>query len=158
MEDVKARQVGTRLEDITFARRGGDVVHANITIAPLYESYRVVGVLVSVEDSTAHARLTEQMTRVAEQHATAIEELQSTNEELETTNEELQSTNEELETTNEELQSTNEELETTVEELQAANAELGSLNTQLERRGVELKNLDEDQQSVLSRLQQAIVV
>ena len=34
-------------------------------------------------EATEHARLKEQMTRVAEQHATAIEELQSTNEELE---------------------------------------------------------------------------
>ena len=158
MEDVKARQVGTRLEDITFARRGGDVVHANITIAPLYESYRVVGVLVSVEDSTAHARLTEQMTRVAEQHATAIEELQSTNEELETTNEELQSTNEELETTNEELQSTNEELETTVEELQAANTELAALNAELEERGAELARLAAYHRGVVDTMEHAVIV
>src|SRR6059036_1019593 len=151
IEDVKARHAASRMDDVMFTRRNGEAVHTDITIAPLFEASRFVGVLVYALEATEHARLKEQMTRLAEQHSTAIEELQSTNEELETTNEELQSTNEELKTTNEELQSTNEELE-------AANAELGSLNTQLERRGVELKNLDEYQQSVLSSLQHAIVV
>src|SRR5213594_2822719 len=144
IEDVKARHASSRMDDVSFTRRNGDVVHADITVAPLFDAYRLIGVLVYAIEATEHARLKEQMARIAEQHATAIEELQSTNEELETTNEELQSTNEELETTNEELQSTNEELETTVEELQSTNSEL--------------KNLDEYQQSVLSSLQHAIVV
>jgi two-component system, chemotaxis family, CheB/CheR fusion protein len=158
MEEVKARQTAARIEDVTFTRRGGDVVHATVTIAPLFEAYRFIGVLVSVDDMTHLAHLKEQMTRIAEQHATAIEELQSTNEELETTNEELQSTNEELETTNEELQSTNEELETTVEELQAANAELAALNTELEERGAELARLDGYHRGVVDSLNAGLIV
>jgi two-component system CheB/CheR fusion protein len=157
MEDVKTRQASTRMDHVTFTRCNGDVVHASMTIAPLFEAYRFIGVLVYAEDATEHARLKEQMGRIAEQHATAIEELQSTNEELETTNEELQSTNEELETTNEELQSTNEELETTVEELQAANTELAALNSELEERGYELTQLDY-QRGVLNSLEHAIMV
>ena len=158
MEDVKARQAATRLDDVTFTRRSGDVVHSNITIAPLMDSYRFIGVVVSVEDATGYARLKDQMTRVAEQHATAIEELQSTNEELETMNEELQSTNEELETTNEELQSTNEELETTVEELQAANAELATLNAEFEDRGSELVRLDGYHRGLVDAMESALIV
>jgi two-component system, chemotaxis family, CheB/CheR fusion protein len=158
MEEVKARQARARMDSVTFTRRNGDVVHAAVTIAPLFESYRFIGVLVYAEDATEHARLKEQMGRIAEQHATAIEELQSTNEELETTNEELQSTNEELETTNEELQSTNEELETTVEELQAANAELAALNAELEERGGELAHLDGYHRGILNSLEQSVIV
>jgi two-component system CheB/CheR fusion protein len=101
-------------------------------------------VVVSAAEATVHARLKDQMSRIAEQHATAIEELQSTNEELETTNEELQSTNEEL--------------ETTVEELQAANAELAGLNLELERRTADLKRLDDYQRRVLGTLDQAVLV
>jgi two-component system, chemotaxis family, CheB/CheR fusion protein len=158
IEDVKVRHASSRMEDATFPRRNGDVVHADITIAPLFEAHRLIGVLVYASEATDHARLKAQMTRVAEQHATAIEELQSTNEELETTNEELQSTNEELETTNEELQSTNEELETTVEELQAANTELGALNMELESRGAELKQLNAYHHSMLNSMEQSIFV
>ena len=158
LEDVKVRQAGERMDDITFTRRDGELVHANIVIAPLFEASRFIGALISVENATDHARLKEQMMRIAEQHATAIEELQSTNEELETTNEELQSTNEELETTNEELQSTNEELETTVEELQAANAELAALNGELEERGVELERLDVYHRGVVNSVEQGMVV
>ena len=158
LEDVKARQASSRIEGISFTRRSGAPVHANVAIVPLFEMNRVIGVLVNVEDATEHARLRDQMTRIAEQHATAIEELQSTNEELETTNEELQSTNEELETTNEELQSTNEELETTVAELQAANAELAALNAELEERGAELARVDSYHRAVVDGLEQAVFV
>jgi len=158
IEDVKARHAPARMDDVTFSRRNGDVVHADIVIAPLFEVHRLIGVLVYANEATEHARLKEQMTRIAEQHATAIEELQSTNEELETTNEELQSTNEELETTNEELQSTNEELETTVEELQAANTELGTLNAEMEGRGAELRRLDSYHQAVLNSMEHAFFV
>jgi two-component system CheB/CheR fusion protein len=172
LEDVKARQASSRIEGISFTRRSGAPVHANVAIVPLFEMNRVIGVLVNVEDATEHARLSDQMTRIAEQHATAIEELQSTNEELETTNEELQSTNEELETTNEELQSTNEELETTneelqstneelettVAELQAANAELAALNAELEERGAELARVDSYHRAVVDGLEQAVFV
>ena len=158
MEDVKSRQITTRMDEATFTRRNGEIVYARITIAPLFEAYRFIGVLCHAEDATEYARLKEQMSRIAEQHATAIEELQSTNEELETTNEELQSTNEELETTNEELQSTNEELETTVEELQAANAELAALNGELEERGVELARLDGAHRGVVNSIDHGLIV
>jgi two-component system, chemotaxis family, CheB/CheR fusion protein len=158
IEDVKARHAPSRIDDVTFTRRSGDVVHADVTIAPLFEGYRLIGVLVYAVEATEHARLKEQMTRIAEQHATAIEELQSTNEELETTNEELQSTNEELETTNEELQSTNEELETTVEELQAANSELGAFNAEPESRSAELKRTDAYHLSLLNSMEPSIFV
>ena len=158
MEDVKTRQTPSRLDDVTFNRRTGEVVHANVTIAPLFESYRFIGLLVSVQDASEYVRLKDQRSRIAEQHATAIEELQSTNEELETTNEELQSTNEELETTNEELQSTNEELETTVEELQAANTELAALNAEFEERGAELTRFDAYHHGVVNSVEQALVV
>src|SRR5215468_6095599 len=117
---------------------------ADITISPLFEGQRLLGVVVFAVEATEHARLKEQMTRVAEQHATAIEELQSTNEELETTNEELQSTNEEL--------------ETTVEELQAANTELGALNAELETRTAELNRIDSHHQSIINSLEQAVAV
>jgi two-component system, chemotaxis family, CheB/CheR fusion protein len=158
IEDVKARHAVSCMDDVSFTRRNGDVVHADVTISPLFEAYRLIGVLVYATEATEHARLKEQMARIAEQHATAIEELQSTNEELETTNEELQSTNEELETTNEELQSTNEELETTNEELQAANSELGALNAELEGRSAELKRVDAYHLGLLNSMEQSIIV
>jgi two-component system CheB/CheR fusion protein len=171
IEDVRSRHIPARLEDVSFSRRSGEVVHVEISILPLLEGNRVMAVVVAASEAE-QIRLKEQMTRVAEQHATGIEELQSTNEELETTIEELQSTNEELETANEELQSTNQELETTVAELQstnqelettvaelqAANTELASLNSELERRGADLKQLDDYQRTVLASLGQAVIV
>jgi two-component system CheB/CheR fusion protein len=132
IEDVKARHLAARMDSTTFNRRDGSAVHADVTIIPIADGQRHFGVLVFAIEATEHARLREQMTRVAEQHATAIEELQSTNEELETTNEELQSTNEELETMNEELQSTNEELQTMNDELRNRSTELNSNNAFLE--------------------------
>jgi two-component system CheB/CheR fusion protein len=158
IEDVKARHAPSRMDNTTFTRRDGTAIHADIWITPLAEGARQLGVLVFAIEATEHARLREQMSRVAEQHATAIEELQSTNEELETTNEELQSTNEELETTNEELQSTNEELETTVEELQAANTELGALNAELETRSADLNRLDRHHRAVLESFEPGVVI
>jgi two-component system CheB/CheR fusion protein len=158
IEDVKARHAPSRIDDLTFTRRSGDIAHADITISPLFDGHRLIGVLVYAIESSEHARLKEQMGRIAEQHATAIEELQSTNEELETTNEELQSTNEELETTNEELQSTNEELETTVEELQAANTELAAVNAELEGRTSELKRVDSYHLNLLNSVDQSMFV
>jgi two-component system, chemotaxis family, CheB/CheR fusion protein len=146
------------MEDVGFARRNGETVHADIWILPFFEARRLAGVVVFAIDATEHVRLKEQLNRIAEQHATAIEELQSTNEELETTNEELQSTNEELETTNEELQSTNEELETTVEELQAANTELGALNAELQGRTAELNRLDVVHRGMVNSLDQGLMV
>ena len=144
IEDVKARHSQAKIENVTFSRRGGDPAHADITIQPLFEGQRLTGIVVFAMEATEHARLKEQMNRVAEQHATAIEELQSTNEELETTNEELQSTNEEL--------------ETTVEELQAANTELGALNAELEGRTAELNRLDAYHRSIVNSLEHGVVV
>jgi two-component system CheB/CheR fusion protein len=158
IEEVKSGHIPSRMENVTFNRRSGELVHVELSIIPILEGTRLLGVAVHGLDATETARTKDQMARVADQHATAIEELQSTNEELETTNEELQSTNEELETTNEELQSTNEELETTVEELQATNAELASVHTELERRSAELKQFDESLRAVLSHLRRAVVV
>jgi two-component system CheB/CheR fusion protein len=158
IEDVKSRHARAKMEDVTFSRRNGAIVHSDISILPLLEAYRLIGILVFAVEATEHARLKEQMSRVAEQHATAIEELQSTNEELETTNEELQSTNEELETTNEELQSTNEELETTVEELQAANTELAALNSELESRTGDLNRLDTFHRSLINSFEVGLAV
>jgi len=158
IEDVKARHTAARIEQSAFARRDGTPVHADISIMPLRDGPRQLGVLVFAVEATEHARLREEMTRVAEQHATAIEELQSTNEELETTNEELQSTNEELEATNEELQSTNEELETTIEELHAANTELATLNTELEARTGELNRIDGQYKGIVDSFEHGMVV
>jgi two-component system, chemotaxis family, CheB/CheR fusion protein len=159
IEEVKTTHTRARMEDLSFARRGGDVVHVAINIAPLYaDRRRIAGVLVVTDNVTEYVNLQEEVNRIGEQSATANEELQSTNEELETTNEELQSTNEELETTNEELQSTNEELETTVEELRSINAELGALNIELERRTQELNDLDRYHQGLLDASDQAIFV
>jgi two-component system, chemotaxis family, CheB/CheR fusion protein len=158
VEDVKVKHIPSRLEGLTFNRRSGELAHVEIAILPMLEDQRVGSVLVVAIEAAEHARLKEQMTRVAEQYATAIEELQSTNEELETTNEELQSTNEELETTNEELQSTNEELETTVEELQAANSEMAALNSEMERRSGDRRRSDERHQSVLDSFEAPVLV
>jgi two-component system CheB/CheR fusion protein len=79
-------------------------------------------------------------------------------EELETTNEELQTTNEELETTNEELQSTNEELETMNEELQSTNEELETMNDELRERTDETLQANSFLGSVLSGIEQGVIV
>jgi two-component system, chemotaxis family, CheB/CheR fusion protein len=159
VEEVKTSQTRSRLEDVSFTRRSGDIAHVTISIAPLYaDRRRLAGVVVVTDDITEYSYLRDEISRISDQSATANEELQSTNEELETTNEELQSTNEELETTNEELQSTNEELETTVDELRSINAELATLNTELERRTQELNELDLYHKGVLDASDGAIFV
>jgi two-component system CheB/CheR fusion protein len=116
------------------------------------------GVIVTYVDVTEHQALEEELERAKSDLETAYEELQSTVEELETTNEELQSTNEELETTNEELQSTNEELETMNEELQSTNEELETMNDELRERTDETLQANSFLASVLSGIQQAVVV
>ena len=113
---------------------------------------------VSFVDATIHRALERQLEHARRELQTAYEELQSTVEELETTNEELQSTNEELETTNEELQSTNEELETMNEELQSTNEELETMNDELRERTDETLRANWFLTSVLSSIQQAVVV
>src|SRR5262249_29861644 len=54
IEDVKARQAVSRMEDVAFTRRSGDVVHADVTISPLFEAYRLVGVLVYATEAPEH--------------------------------------------------------------------------------------------------------
>jgi two-component system, chemotaxis family, CheB/CheR fusion protein len=105
----------------------------------------LLGAVITFEDVTAIARLSDDYDRSRHELEGAYEELESTVEELETTNEELQSTNEELETTNEELQSTNEELETTNEELQSTNEELETMNEELQSTNDELEAMNEEQ-------------
>jgi two-component system CheB/CheR fusion protein len=116
------------------------------------------GVIVSYVDATEHRALEADLERAKRELETAYEELQSTVEELETTNEELQSTNEELETTNEELQSTNEELETMNEELQSTNEELETMNDELRERTDETLQANSFLGSVLSGIQQGVIV
>jgi two-component system, chemotaxis family, CheB/CheR fusion protein len=116
------------------------------------------GVIVTYIDATAHRALEQDLERAKRELETAYEELQSTVEELETTNEELQSTNEELETTNEELQSTNEELETMNEELQSTNEELETMNDELSERTDETLQTNSFLASVLSGIQQGVIV
>jgi two-component system CheB/CheR fusion protein len=116
------------------------------------------GVIVTYVDATEHRALEADLERARRELETAYEELQSTVEELETTNEELQSTNEELETTNEELQSTNEELETMNEELQSTNEELETMNDELRDRTDETLQANSFLGSVLSGIQQGVVV
>jgi two-component system CheB/CheR fusion protein len=116
------------------------------------------GVIVTYVDATEHRALEADLERARRELETAYEELQSTVEELETTNEELQSTNEELETMNEELQSTNEELETMNEELQSTNEELETMNDELCDRTDETLQANSFLGSVLSGIQQGVVV
>jgi two-component system, chemotaxis family, CheB/CheR fusion protein len=116
------------------------------------------GVIVTYVDETEHHALELDLERAKRELESAYEELQSTVEELETTNEELQSTNEELETTNEELQSTNEELETMNEELQSTNEELETINDELHERTDETLQANSFLASVLSGIQQGVVV
>ena len=130
IEDVKARHAASRMEDVAFTRRNGDLLHADITISPLFDGHQLIGILVYAIDATEQTRLKEQTARIAEQHATAIEELQSTNEEL----------------------------ETTVEELQAANSELGMLNAQFDARSSELRRLDAYHRGLLNSMEQSIFV
>jgi len=119
---------------------------------------RFAGVIVTYVDATEHAAMEADLERARRELETAYEELQSTVEELETTNEELQSTNEELETTNEELQSTNEELETMNEELQSTNEELETMNDELRERTDETLQANSFLGSVLSGIEQGVIV
>ena len=109
-------------------------------------------------DPTEHRVLEADLERTRRELETAYEELRSTVDELETTNEELQSTNEELETTNEALQATNEKLETMNEALQATNEELKTMDYELRDRTDETLQANSLLGSVLSSVQQGVVV
>jgi len=151
VEHAKASQAASRLDDVRFTKRSGEVLYLQVQILPIVDGGRTTAIVVSALDVTEQTRLSGDLARIAEQHAMASEELQSTNEELETTNEELQSTNEELETTNEELQSTNEELLTTIDEVQASHDQLATRTTELRR--IELYH-----RSILQSMTDATVV
>ena len=141
-------------------RRGNDEPRTfDVQLDPLaLPSEQFAGVIVTYIDVTEHRALEQDLERAKRELETAYEELQSTVEELETTNEELQSTNEELETTNEELQSTNEELETMNEELQSTNEELETMNDELRDRTDETLQANSFLASVLSGIQQGVIV
>ena len=132
--------------------------HLDVQVSPLLDAHDVSGVVVSFADVTALRVLNEEVESARLKLQIAYEELQSTVEELETTNEELQSTNEELETTNEELQSTNEELETLNEELQSTNEELATINDEMAERTHEALRANSLLSSILSSIQQSVVV
>ena len=86
-------------------RRGNDEPRTfDVQLDPLaLPSEQFAGVIVTYIDVTEHRALGQDLERAKRELETAYEELQSTVEELETTNEELQSTTEELETMNDEL-------------------------------------------------------
>jgi two-component system CheB/CheR fusion protein len=90
--------------------------------------------------------------------ATAYDELQSTVKALEMANEELRTTNEELEATNEALGSTNEVLETMSRTLQSANEELDSMKDALRDRTDETVQANSFLGSVLSGIEQGVIV
>jgi two-component system CheB/CheR fusion protein len=184
---LRHRDVGRQLQDLELSYRpvelrslidevrneGHTVVQRNVRFQKGNEDARILdvqvdplalateqfaGVIVSYVDATEQRALEDDLQRARRELETAYEELQSTVEELETTNEELQSTNEELETTNEELQSTNEELETMNEELQSTNEELETMNDELRERTDETLQANSFLGSVLSSIQQGVVV
>jgi two-component system CheB/CheR fusion protein len=145
--------------DVRWQRGNEEPRTLDLEISPLaVAGEQFAGVIMTFVDSTEHRALEENLERARRELETAYEELQSTVEELETTNEELQSTNEELETTNEELQSTNEELETMNEELQSTNEELETMNDELRDRTDETLQANSFLGSVLSSIQQGVVV
>jgi two-component system, chemotaxis family, CheB/CheR fusion protein len=147
-----------RVRDTEFTTPAGDKLFLDTTLTPLIDKDELLGIKVTFRDVTHYRQLQEDLKRSNQELETAYEELQSTNEELETTNEELQSTIEELETTNEELQSTNEELETMNEELQATNDELHGVNVELRARGEDLNRANTFLESILTALDEAVIV
>ncbi|HET7566502.1 MAG TPA: CheR family methyltransferase [Gaiellaceae bacterium] len=159
IDEVRAERHPVLRSDVRWQKGQDDARSLEVEVAPLAGAADgFAGVIVTFLDATAHRLLEEDLERAKRELETAYEELQSTVEELETTNEELQSTNEELETTNEELQSTNEELETMNEELQSTNEELETMNDELRERTDETLHANSFLASVLSSIQQAVVV
>ena len=145
--------------------KNGEAHSLDITIHPLQDEDKMLGVCITFNDVTQLHKLEDDVRRARqeaetsnEELQTTNEELQSTNEELQTTNEELQSTNEELETTNEELQSSNEELETMNEEMQSTNEELQTINDELRQRTDELNQSNAYLNSILASLRGGVAV
>ena len=159
IDEVRQEKHVVTRRDVRLERSNEEPRTLEVEIAPLaLPGDEFAGVIVSFLDATEHRALEEDLERARRELETAYEELQSTVEELETTNEELQSTNEELETTNEELQSTNEELETMNEELQSTNEELETMNDELRERTDETLHANTFLASVLSSIEQGVVV
>ena len=159
IDEVREKRRLMAAKDVHWETPAGDQRSLDVQVSPLVApGESVVGVSIAFIDATVHRTLEEHLDTARRDLETAYEELQSTVEELETTNEELQSTNEELETTNEELQSTNEELETMNEELQSTNEELETMNDELRERTDETMRANSFLSSVLSGIQQAVVV
>jgi two-component system, chemotaxis family, CheB/CheR fusion protein len=160
MIDAVRNERRTVVEHDVRWQKGNEELRAlDVQIDPLaLPGEQFAGVIITYVDSTEHRALEQDLQHARRELETAYEELQSTVEELETTNEELQSTNEELETTNEELQSTNEELETMNEELQSTNEELETMNDELRERTDETLQANSFLGSVLSSIQQGVVV
>jgi two-component system CheB/CheR fusion protein len=173
IDEVRNEQHTVVEHDIRWQKGNDEPRALDVQIDPLaLPGEQFAGVIVTYIDSTEHRALEQDLQHARRELETAYEELQSTVEELETTNEELQSTNEELETTNEELQSTNEELETTNEELQSTNEELETMNEELQSTNEELETMNDELRertdetlqansflgSVLSSIQQGVVV
>lgn len=148
-----------RHKGVNWTTATGEGFTFDVTIAALKDDAELeVGTSVTFEDVTAIKRAREELQSFRQELETAYEEVQSTNEELQTTNEELQSTVEELETTNEELQSTSEETETMNEELHSGNEELETMNEELRLRTDEAQRANEFMVSVLSSLQDGVIV
>jgi hypothetical protein len=102
-------------------------------------------VVISVQDTSEHAEVRQQLETLQGEHKQLVDELRTSNERLKHTNEQLQEANEELQGANEELllaqeelQATNKEFEATNEELQATNEELEATNEELSARSAEL--------------------
>ncbi len=159
IEEVENERHAVASKEVVWSPTGGESRQLDVQLAPLSDGAgRHTGVSISFTDVSRHHALAAELETVRRNLETAYEELQATVEELETTNEELQSTNEELETTNEELQSTNEELETMNEELHSTNEELEAMNDELRDRTDEALHANSFLSSILSSVEQAVVV
>jgi two-component system CheB/CheR fusion protein len=159
IDEVRKEHLALVRRDVHWRKGNDEPRTLDVQLDPLaLPGEQFAGVIVTYIDATAHRALEQDFERAKRELETAYEELQSTVEELETTNEELQSTNEELETTNEELQSTNEELETMNEELQSTNEELETMNDELGERADETLQTNSFLASVLSGIQQGVIV
>ena len=159
IDEVRSEHHAVVRSDVRWQKGNDEPRNLDVQLDPLaLPGEQFAGVIVTYIDATEHRALEDDLERAKRELETAYEELQSTVEELETTNEELQSTNEELETTNEELQSTNEELETMNEELQSTNEELETMNDELRERTDETLHANSFLASVLSGIQQGVVV
>ena len=145
IEETRRNRRAAAVKDVEWEMPEGTRRSFDVSVALLAGvGNGLAGLSIAFVDSTAHRALEQQLERARRELETAYEELQSTVEELETTNAELQSTNEELETMNEELQSTNEELET--------------MNDELRQRTDDTMRANAFLTSVLSSVQQAVIV